>query len=118
VNGLVYLHSLGIVHGDLKGVRPLHECLHVSYDCQPNILICDSYRACLADFGLTTIDLDTIHTYSTTSTTIGSVQWMAPELFDPDQYGLYKSVPSRESDIYALGIVIYEVLNVLCRILF
>jgi serine/threonine protein kinase len=95
----------------LKGVRPLPECLHIAYDCQPNILINDTYRACLADFGLTTIALDTIPGYFTTMTnSVGTLPWMAPELLDPEKYGLDKSVPSRESDIYALGIVVYEVM--------
>ena len=35
---------------------------------------------------------------------------MSPELLDPDQYGLEGS-PTKESDCYALGMVIYEVLS-------
>jgi hypothetical protein len=35
---------------------------------------------------------------------------MSPELLDPESYGLEKSRPTRESDCYALGMVIYEVL--------
>ena len=36
---------------------------------------------------------------------------MSPELLDPGSFGLEKSYPTRESDRYALGMVIYEVLN-------
>jgi len=36
---------------------------------------------------------------------------MSPELFDPDQFGLPDSQPTKESDCYALGMVIYEVLS-------
>jgi serine/threonine protein kinase len=36
---------------------------------------------------------------------------MSPELLDPESFGLEKSYPTRESDRYALGMVIYEVLN-------
>lgn len=36
---------------------------------------------------------------------------MSPELLDPDQFGLKDSKPTKESDCYALGMVIYEVLS-------
>jgi len=36
---------------------------------------------------------------------------MGPELFDPDRFGLPDSRPTKESDCYALGMVIYEVLS-------
>ena len=36
---------------------------------------------------------------------------MSPELLDPDQFGLKEGRPTKESDSYALGMVIYEVLS-------
>jgi len=36
---------------------------------------------------------------------------MSPELLDPDQFGIKDSRPTRESDCYALGMVILEVLS-------
>jgi len=36
---------------------------------------------------------------------------MSPELFDPGKFGLQDSRPTKESDCYALGMVIYEVLS-------
>ena len=36
---------------------------------------------------------------------------MAPELLLPAKYGLEKRVPSKEADIYALGMTIYQVLT-------
>jgi len=36
---------------------------------------------------------------------------MSPELLDPDQFGYKDSRPTKESDCYALGMVIYEVLT-------
>ena len=38
----------------------------------------------------------------------GSYQWMSPELLDFDADGL-EHRPTKESDIYALGMLIYEV---------
>lgn len=92
--GLAYLHGLtpGIVHGDLKGA---------------NVLVTQSRRACLADFGLATaIDSNTIAmTHKSTVRTGGTVRWQAPELFDPSVY----QQNSKASDIYALACVYYEV---------
>ena len=36
---------------------------------------------------------------------------MSPELLDPDQFGIKDSRPTKESDSYALGMVIFEVLS-------
>jgi len=36
---------------------------------------------------------------------------MSPELLSPDQFGLKDSRPTKPSDCYALGMVIYEVLS-------
>ena len=36
---------------------------------------------------------------------------MAPELLLPTKFGLTKGVPSKEADIYALGMTIYQVLT-------
>ena len=36
---------------------------------------------------------------------------MSPELFNPEVFGLQEPRPTRESDCYALGMVIYEVLS-------
>ena len=39
----------------------------------------------------------------------GSIRWMSPELLDPDQSGTTDRRPTKESDCYALGMVVYEV---------
>jgi hypothetical protein len=36
---------------------------------------------------------------------------MSPELLDPEQFGLKEGGPTKESDCYALGMVIHEVLS-------
>jgi hypothetical protein len=36
---------------------------------------------------------------------------MSPELFDPETFGLTNDCPTKESDYYALGMVMYEVLS-------
>ena len=34
---------------------------------------------------------------------------MSPELLDPDRFGITDNRPTKESDCYALGMVVYEV---------
>ena len=104
-----------MIHGDLKGVRLLMlTCILPSnvLSIKLNILIDQDKHARLADFGLLTIVSD--HTNFTTSSsahTGGTTRWMSPELLDPEQFGLNHSRPTEESDCYALGMVIYEVLT-------
>ena len=77
-----------------------------------NILIDPNGYARLADFGLLTIVSDpTNFTASSPFVIGGTTRWMSPELLDPDQFGLEDSKPTKESDCYALGMVVYEVLS-------
>ena len=48
---------------------------------------------------------------SNLSVTGGTLRWMSPELLDPSRFGLENSRPTKESDCYALGMVILEVLS-------
>jgi serine/threonine protein kinase len=41
----------------------------------------------------------------------GTIPWMSPELLDLGSFNLKKSHPTKESDCYALGMVVYEVLS-------
>ncbi|KAJ7108319.1 kinase-like domain-containing protein [Mycena epipterygia] len=86
--GLEYLHSRQICHGDLKGV---------------NVLVDDSRKALLCDFGLARVkaDVNSRTAQLGDAVIIGSRNWMAPEL-------LAGSPPMTRSDIYAFGMTAYE----------
>ena len=76
-----------------------------------NILINCNGRACLADFSLLTIVSDQSAVISSWVEG-GTIQWMSPELLNPERFGLgLKIRPTKESDCYALGMVIHEVLS-------
>jgi serine/threonine protein kinase len=47
---------------------------------------------------------------STTQGYAGTTRWSAPELLDPESFGMEDSHPTKESDVYALGMVTFEVL--------
>ena len=59
----------------------------------------------LADFGFTRIT----NSVRLTTEGTGTVYFMAPELLHPTRFGLEKEVPSKEADVYALGMTIYQV---------
>ncbi|KAG8795782.1 hypothetical protein FRC12_009789 [Ceratobasidium sp. 428] len=89
VDGLAYLHKLGIVHGDLKGA---------------NVLISEDGSPRLADFGSAASQETSLRfTLSSTGPDF-SLRWAAPELFLDGKC----NVPT---DIYALGMTILETLT-------
>lgn len=73
------------------------------------MLVNAEYHAVLADFGLVAV-ISNSSSMMTVSTSIsGTARWMAPELLNPEEYGFQHCSPSKESDVYALWMVIYEV---------
>ncbi|KAJ4479357.1 kinase-like domain-containing protein [Lentinula aciculospora] len=88
--GIHYLHSQNIVHGDIKG---------------GNILIDELGQPRLADFGLTSFADATRHN---TTDQGGTLRWMAPELLYPlPGIECYKRTTA--SDMYAYGCLCIEV---------
>jgi len=57
---------------------------------------------------MTMVDLSTVVLSKTISSSGGTLCWMSPELLDPPRFGSNGCL-TRESDCYALGMVIYEV---------
>ncbi|KIM56569.1 hypothetical protein SCLCIDRAFT_1220254 [Scleroderma citrinum Foug A] len=84
--GMFYLHREYIVHGDLKGV---------------NVLVDDSGKACITDFGLSKV-----YSSGTSGTQMGKIsgtlRFLAPE-------ALRGHSLTFETDVYAFGMLIYEV---------
>ena len=79
-----------------------------------NILINSECHARLADFGLAAIvDETTSMTTAADGKSRGTTRWMAPELLFPDMFGFTgkfaKQLPSKDTDIYAIGMTIIEV---------
>jgi len=81
--GLHYLHSHNppVVHRDIKGA---------------NLLVASDFSVKLADFGCSKCHEDT-----QSFTTLGSIPWMAPEVFLQDGHG-------RKADIWSLGCTVLE----------
>ncbi|KAJ7821983.1 kinase-like domain-containing protein, partial [Mycena leptocephala] len=89
--GLQYLHKENVVHGDLKAL---------------NILVTPSGKACIADFGVSSIThaMTLLFTTSTANGRGGTARYQAPELFQGgrNHFG---------SDVYAFACVCYEIIS-------
>lgn len=80
-----------------------------SYFPQQNILISSSFppQAILADLAYTRIATSLMETLGDEQ---GTAPFMAPEFFLPAKFGLERGASSKEADVYALGMTMYQVL--------
>jgi serine/threonine-protein kinase len=86
-DALAYAHKLGAIHRDIKPA---------------NIMLTDEEQPILMDFGLVKILNATSHT--ATGAIIGTARYMPPEIINDE-------APDERSDIYSLGITLYEALT-------
>jgi len=99
-SGLDYVHSLGIVHGSLK---PSNILLR-SEQNQPRVMIANVGLAQILEMrGIGEVSHSHPHLFSVAGTLLTNPAYLAPEVV--------KGAPSDvSSDMYALGILIYEML--------
>ena len=76
------------------------------------MLIDQTGHARLADFCLLTIVSDSKNRSSSSSDVRGgTARWMSPELINPQRFGFESCRPTKRSDCYALGMVVYETIS-------
>ncbi|KAF9484937.1 kinase-like protein [Pholiota conissans] len=87
--GIVYLHSKGVIHGDLKGA---------------NVLVDDGEKPLLCDFGLSRIkeNVDSRSCNQASFSSRGSLNWMAPERLEGNSL-------RSPCDIYSFAMTMYEI---------
>ena len=111
--GLHYLHSHGVVHGDLKpvGNLPYVTLLNRFMRSKRNILVNAKGDACLSDFGLSIVTCSKGPTGREDPTARGhSSVWAAPETLN------YARI-SKEADVFSYGLVVIEVRWLECQFL-
>lgn len=87
-SAVLYAHQNDVIHRDIK---------------PENIFITSDGTIKLADFGIATFMKSTNH-ITKSQVVVGSVHYLAPELAT-------KSIPTPQSDIYALGITFFELVT-------
>src|SRR5271157_2485554 len=88
-SALDYIHCQGIVHRDIKA---------------SNVLLNAGGECYLTDFGIARITNDATQLTST-GDVLGTVDYVAPELFEPDRRA------DARSDLYSLGVLLYEMVT-------
>ena len=87
-SALAYAHGLGVIHRDVK---------------PSNILFNQQRRPMLTDFGIAKLLESNQSTLTGTGLGVGTPEYMAPEQ--------WKGTSVPQTDIYALGVVLYEMLT-------
>ncbi|MGE0144779.1 MAG: WD40 repeat domain-containing serine/threonine protein kinase [Planctomycetota bacterium] len=96
--------AIEIVITVARALRHSHERGVVHRDVKPsNILVTDTGRVCLVDFGLAWLEGDAKLT--ATSTRLGSLPYLPPEAIRGD-----RRVASAHQDVYSLGVTLWELL--------
>lgn len=87
-DALDYIHQRGIIHRDIKS---------------SNVLLDAEDRCYLSDFGIARTVTDS--TMTTTGGVLGTVDYVAPELFEEERKA------DAYSDLYSLGILVFEMVT-------
>jgi serine/threonine protein kinase len=88
-SALDYIHSQGIIHRDIKA---------------SNVLLDEDGRCYLSDFGIARAAGESTQ-LTTTGNVMGTVDYIAPELFESDRRA------DEKSDLYSFGILLYEMVT-------
>ena len=99
LSALVYMHSKGYAHRDLK---------------LGNILLDSSDDVLISDFGLSqVIDFETDDEPLESTTYCGTPQYMAPEILEKKVNRKQRNVPYDPflADVWSLGVILYNLLN-------
>lgn len=88
--GMLYLHTMGVLHGDLKA---------------SNVLVDDHYTCVISDFGQSEIKSEAYRMSGEPIPHQGTMRWQAPEILT----GMVEM--TKETDVYAFSIAVVEIVN-------
>ena len=104
--GLAYLHSHGVVHGNLKQVchppNYMPRSALILRFIKQNILVDSAGRARLSDIGFSTLTHKGGSQFDWANVGAGGHRWAAPEIFKSGEL-------SQQSDVFSYGFIAAEV---------
>lgn len=80
-----FLHGCGVIHRDLKSL---------------NLLVSKNFEVKICDFGLSRV----IDSNKAMTSNIGTVAWIAPEVFSKKAY-------TEKADVYSYGVILWELIT-------
>ena len=83
--GIMFLHSSGIIHRDIKS---------------GNLLVASDLHVKICDFGISRH----VNTMNTMTTSLGTVPWTAPEMLRGERY-------TKKVDCYSFGVCVWELVT-------
>lgn len=101
VNGLIYIHTLGIMHRDIKPENILFRKFKKS-----GKFLSEDERVCIADFGLATF----LNEQNNIFEKCGTPGYVAPEILDLKE----NEICDVSCDVYSLGIIFHLMLLKTC----
>lgn len=103
--GMLQQHALKYLHQIAEGLNAIHGCGVIHRDLKPgNIMFRDDESLAIIDFGISK-DINSTLDLTEHGQIMGTPNYMAPE----QGKGPYK--PDARSDIYSLGVMLYEMLT-------
>jgi len=107
-HGLDYLHSHGVIHGNLKQVGNPPECtplcVVLTKCAKENILVNSAGRACLSDIGFAKLMSigESSSRFDWAQVGADGCRWAAPEIFQNGKF-------TKQSDMFSYGFIAVEV---------
>ncbi|MFN3193157.1 MAG: protein kinase domain-containing protein [Aureliella sp.] len=92
-DGVSHAHSRGVVHRDLK---PSNILIPAARPGEPKVV----------DFGIAKLSADDLQTRTATNCVLGTLDYLSPE-----QLGLRRRDLDHRSDVYSLGVILFEMLT-------
>lgn len=101
---LPYTLVVPVIYQALEGLQHAHRRHVLHRDLKPaNLMITEDAHVKIMDFGIARMAGD-VRKLTRVKSVIGTLEYIAPELIDGKE-------PSEASDIYAMGVVLYEMLT-------
>jgi calcium-dependent protein kinase len=108
--GINYIHSMDLVHHDLKPDNILLQCDHLERDSMSALQAGPLWIAKVSDFGTTKLKMEST-AYANQTMPIGTAMFMAPEGYELEDGDMQpERFHPKKTDVYSFGLICFCVL--------